>query len=139
MAETSPRYTGGCLCGALRFEAIGEPRFMAHCYCRDCRRASGSGFVPVMAFAQANVKLMGESRAIVTKAIHGGDATRNFCPNCGSLVFGGERDRSEGINIYAGSRDDPALFHPTVAIFASRRPDWAPLPPGVQAFDEMPG
>ncbi|RYD89156.1 MAG: aldehyde-activating protein, partial [Sphingomonadales bacterium] len=36
-------FTGGCLCGAVRYEAAGEPIVSGHCYCSDCRKASGSG------------------------------------------------------------------------------------------------
>ncbi len=45
MSETK-RITGGCLCGALRYEAEGEPHFAGYCCCADCRKASGSGFIP---------------------------------------------------------------------------------------------
>jgi hypothetical protein len=40
--------------------------------------------------------------------------------------------------IYAGSLDDPARFHPTIAIFARDRPAWVPLPPGLTVFETMP-
>jgi hypothetical protein len=64
---------------------------------------------------------------------------RNFCPACGGLVFGGEIGRDESHTLYAGSLDDPGLFRPTLAIFVRDRPQWAPLPPGLTLFDEMPG
>ena len=46
MSETV--YSGGCLCGAVRYEAQGEPLYAGHCYCEDCRKASGGGFIPFM-------------------------------------------------------------------------------------------
>ena len=45
-----PCITGGCLCGALRYEASAPPDFAGYCCCADCRRASGSGFIPFMGF-----------------------------------------------------------------------------------------
>jgi hypothetical protein len=60
-------YTGGCLCGALRYEAVGEPLGSGHCYCADCRRASGSGFVPFMSFKAAAVRFTGEARQFRSK------------------------------------------------------------------------
>ena len=41
--------------------------------------------------------------------------------------------------IYAGSLDDPSLFHPTIAIFTQGRPEWAVIPPGLKIFERMPG
>ncbi|HEX3407571.1 MAG TPA: hypothetical protein VHS81_10070, partial [Caulobacteraceae bacterium] len=48
-------YAGGCLCGALRFRAVGEPLFQGHCYCVDCQKASGSGFIPFLGFSSDQV------------------------------------------------------------------------------------
>ena len=48
MSMEPKRITGGCMCGALRYEAFGQPTGSGHCYCVDCRRASGSGFIPFM-------------------------------------------------------------------------------------------
>jgi len=66
-------------------------------------------------------------------------STRNFCPNCSSLVFGGIMGQSESFTIYAGSLDDATLFKPAIAIFNHGRPDWAMLPPGLTVFERMPG
>jgi hypothetical protein len=129
------RYTGGCLCGAVRYEAEGAPKFMGHCYCADCRKASGSGFVPFMGFASDAVRLTGETRKFFSPAANGGDAVRNFCPVCGGLVFGGEAGKDTMFTIYAGSLDDPSLFHPTVAIFTRGRPDWAVIPPELKIYE----
>lgn len=138
MSDNGKRHTGGCLCGALRYEAEGEPLFAGHCYCADCRKASGSGFVPFMGFKSSAVRFSGEARAFRSKAANGGDATRNSCLVCMSLVFGGETGKSDSFTIYAGALDEPSSFHPTVAIFARGRPPWALIPPGFAVFDEMP-
>ena len=74
-----------------------------------------------------------------SKAASGGDAVRNFCPTCGGLVFGGEVGKDTSHTIYAGSLDDPSLFHPKIAIFTRNRPDWAIIPPDLRVFDTMPG
>jgi hypothetical protein len=131
-------YTGGCLCGALRYEATGEPLVSGHCYCADCRKASGSGFVPFMGFRAAGVRFSGEARQFRSKAASGGDAVRNRCSVCMSLVFGGEIGKTESFTLYAGSLDDASSFRPTIAIFAEGRPAWALIPPGFKVFDRMP-
>jgi len=131
--------TGGCLCGALRYEADGDPSFAGYCFCADCRKASGSGFVPFMGFPSTAVRFSGQARQFRAKSIKGTDAVRNFCPTCGGLVFGGVVGQDTSHTIYAGTLDDPTLFHPTMAIFLRDRPDWVVLPPGLTTFEAMPG
>ncbi|MDB5366283.1 MAG: Gfa-like protein [Rhodospirillales bacterium] len=139
MSETGTNITGGCLCGAIRYEASGEPSYAGYCYCADCRKASGSGFAPFMGFASSAVRFSGETRLFRSPSIRGTDAVRNFCPACGSLVFGGIVGEDTSHTIYAGSLDDPSRFLPTKAIFARDRPDWVVMPAGLQVFDTMPG
>jgi hypothetical protein len=131
-------YTGGCLCGAVRYVAQGEPLYAGHCYCADCRRASGSGFVPFLGFAATAVRFTGETRLFRSRSFRGGEAVRNSCPVCGSLVFGGVVGEDDQHTLYAGSLDDPARFRPTIAIFTRDRPAWATLPPGLTVFETMP-
>lgn len=138
MSESGKLYAGGCLCGALRYEAQGEPLYMGHCYCADCRKASGSAFVPFMGFPAAAVRFTGETRMFTSKSASGGDAVRNFCPVCGSLVFGGVVGKDQEFTIYAGSLDDPSAFHPRMAIFTRDRPAWAVMPPDLKTFETMP-
>ena len=109
-----------------------------HCYCADCRKASGSGFIPFIGFPAEAVRFSGESQTFTSRSFRGTDAVRNFCPRCGGLVFGGIVGQDTSHTLYAGSRDDPGLFQPTIAIFNRDRADWAPLPDGLRVFDTMP-
>jgi hypothetical protein len=136
--EVTKRYTGGCLCGALRYEAEGEPLASGNCYCVDCQKASGSGFIPFMAFASSAVRFTGEARQFRWQAATGREAVRNSCPTCMSLVFGGEIGKSSSFTIYAGTLDDPSSFAPKIAIFARHRPSWAVMPKGLKVYDGLP-
>lgn len=138
MQANANRYSGGCLCGQLRYEADGEPLYAGFCCCADCRKASGSGFIPFMGFAGSAVRFTGQTRQFVSKAARGGDSVRNFCPVCGGLVFGGIVGEDESHTIYAGSLDDPTIFQPQMAIFTRDRPPWVLLPPGLTTFETMP-
>ena len=138
MSDSGKRYIGGCLCGALRYVAEGEPLFAGHCYCADCRKASGSGFIPFMGFPSGAVRFSGQSRISTSKAANGGDAVRNFCAICSSLVFGGRVGEDDSHTIYAGSLDDPSSFRPKIAIFTRDRPIWAVIPPDLTIFETTP-
>ena len=138
MDESGKRYTGGCLCGAVRYEADRPPDYAGYCFCADCRKASGSGFIPFMGYRASAVSFTGVTETFASKSARGGEAVRNFCPRCHSLVFGGVVGKDDSHTIYAGSLDDPTLFRPTVAIFTRNRPDWVEIPPGLKVFEEMP-
>lgn len=133
------RYSGGCRCGQVRYEALGEPMFAGLCFCPDCQKSSGSAFIPFMGFPASDLTISGETRRSVARSIRGGDAVRNFCARCGGLVFGGIVGEDDQHTIYAGSLDDPAQFEPKMVIFGRNRPPWAVLPPGLAVFETMPG
>jgi len=41
-------FSGGCACGAIRYECAAEPLYMVNCECRDCQRATGSAYCAVV-------------------------------------------------------------------------------------------
>ena len=94
-----------------------------------------------MGFKADAVRFTGEARQFYSKAANGGgDAVRNCCANCMSLVFGGEIGKSDWYTLYAGSLDDPSTFHPTVRQFSPpARPGGRSFPPGFKVFDRLPG
>lgn len=132
-------YTGGCLCGALRYEAHGEPLSQGYCCCKDCRQASGSGFIAFLQFPAGAVRFAGKTTQSIAKSARGKDAVRNRCAICGSLVFGGPVGEHTEHTIYGGSLDQPSRFRPTIAIFTGDKPDWVLIPPGVKSFETLPG
>jgi hypothetical protein len=138
MDENGETWTGGCLCGQVRYHAVGEPMFAGLCFCADCRKASGSGFVPYMGFAASQMRMSGETQRYACTAANGGEAVRNSCPACGGLVFGGIWGEDVMHTVYAGSLDDPSRFRPTAAIFTRDKPDWAVIPEGLAVFAAMP-
>jgi hypothetical protein len=138
MTEAISRHSGGCLCGAVRYEAEGEPLAAGYCCCTDCRKASGSGFIPFLGYGSEKLRFSGEALQARSTSFRGSEAVRNRCAVCGSLVFGGILGVDSSHTIYAGSLDDPGIFKPTMAIFTRDRPDWVILPQGLQLFETMP-
>jgi len=81
---TNARYTGRCACGQVQYEVTGEPIRMVNCHCRDCQRASGSAYAPLLAFEQNSMKLTGQLRYYGVTSERGTRLDRGFCPTCGS-------------------------------------------------------
>ncbi|WP_457354650.1 GFA family protein [Roseateles sp. P5_D6] len=134
----SVQLTGRCLCGGVRYESTGPVLFSVVCHCRDCQRASGSGGVPVLGVPKPSFSYTG---VVKQSRITGGSglaAVRNFCSDCGSLLFGTPESAPEMVTIYVGSLDDPALFSPTAVLFAGQRPPWAKLATPLTEHETLP-
>lgn len=130
--------TGGCLCGAVRYETPGPTLFSIVCYCRDCQRASGSSGVPVLGIPLRSFTCAGPVKQWRTTGGSGQRAVRNFCMECGSLLFGTPESAPDLVTLYAGSLDDSAAFTPAEALFVSQRPPWAKLALGLVEHPGMP-
>lgn len=130
--------TGGCLCGAVRYEADGQPEFVGYCHCRDCQRVTGSGFSPFMGIAKSAVRVTGRTRAFTALGGSGKPTTRHSCPVCASTLFG-EPEVAEGYyTLYAGCLDDPSQFVPQMAMFTRDRPAWAHMVGDLPEFARTP-
>ena len=116
-------FTGGCACGAIRYECNAEPIVMFNCHCRDCQHASGGPYTPVVYVPRKAFKITkGTAQYHETPSAAMAHNKRGFCPDCGSRLFGGITD--EGFGITASSLDDPTLFHPQFDIFTSDAQRW---------------
>ena len=82
----SQKLSGGCACGAIRFECNVDPVLMFNCHCRDCQRASGSAYAAIVAVPKAAVEMRGEPRYHKIIGGAGKAIERGFCPTCGSHV-----------------------------------------------------
>jgi hypothetical protein len=132
------RYTGGCLCGAIRYEISAEPMMAGHCHCRDCQRTTGAGHSSLIGFAKEALKVTGSPKYYAAKANSGNTANRGFCSNCGSWVTGWSSGMPGMMTITAGSLDDPSLFSPGLVVFAARANAWDQTDPALARFDAMP-
>jgi hypothetical protein len=134
----SLHYTGGCACGAIRFEIAGEPLFQNDCQCRDCQHQSGTGHGSYLTFARSGVGQTGEARLWDIVADSGNVKTRAFCPTCGSPVYMTFAAMPEVFTVHAACLDDPGRYTPQVATYAVRGYAWDKLDPALPKFDKMP-
>ncbi len=111
------RFTGGCLCGEVRFMASGAPYRVGLCHCLDCRKHHGALFSAFAIFPEAAVSIQGETHDY---------AGRHFCPRCGSSVFARSGDE---IEVHLGALDAPDQVAPTYESWTIRREAWLPAFP----------
>lgn len=135
----SRAFTGGCACGALRYEITAEPVFLNHCQCRDCQRASGTGHGSYLTFpSRAQVTLTGAATQWEMVGDSGTVKTRGFCPACGAPVYLTFAAMPDLFTIHAASLDEPERYAPEVVTYAGRGLPWDHLDPALPRFETMP-
>jgi hypothetical protein len=119
--NTSPRrLSGGCECGAVRYEVAGQPYHRTLCHCATCRRTSGAPMVGWFSVRADEFRLAGdEPRRHRSSA----EAERSFCGRCGTpLTF--RRDGFDEIDVTICSLDDAELVPPDDQTFARSMLRW---------------
>jgi hypothetical protein len=134
----SDAYTGGCACGAIRYEISAEPIEMNDCQCRQCQRKSGTGHGSYLTFPRPAVKAEGEAKHWDVVGDGGTIKSRAFCPTCGSPVYLTFPGIPEIFIVHAGSLDDPTRYKPQKVFWTAAGHAWDRLDPSAQKFDKMP-
>jgi hypothetical protein len=129
MAEQSP-HTGGCRCGAVRFEVSGEPLSVGYCHCSDCRRATGAPVSAFVGFHAEEVSLSGD----MLRSFENGAVTRSFCGTCGSPVAYLDQRLDDHIYFMLGAMDMPADYKPTLHSYVREQLPYVHMPDGLQRF-----
>lgn len=108
-------HTGGCLCGAVRYEVAGPLRAVVMCHCTQCRRSTGH-FMAATAARHRDFRLRSEAQ--LRWYASSDSARRAFCGRCGSTLFW-QGDGRNYISIAAGTLDGatglPSACHIHVA------------------------
>ncbi len=119
-----PEITGHCLCGTCGFAYSGAPRFMAHCHCESCRRATAAPFTSFIGIPDGQWRWTG---APPQEYCSSPGVIRSFCPQCGSqLAYRAENFAGE-IHFYAALLDEPANFVPTLHVHSDEMLPWLHL------------
>ena len=126
-------YTGGCLCGRIRYRAQGVPDNPSHCHCETCRRASGAAFVSWATFPGDGFTFTdGKPARYDSSAI----AFRRFCPDCGTQLTFQFHDSPDRIDLTLASLDHPEAIVPLDHIWTKRRIPWIRLADGLPQFTQ---
>lgn len=135
---TAP-FSGGCACGAIRYESTAEPVLMLHCHCRDCQRSSGGPFSSfVIVPAEAYTLTQGTPRFHDSPSHAGGHTHRGFCPDCGSPVHVHTDAVPHIVAIRTASLDEPGGFNSQMDVWTCDAPPWDVMNPALPKFDKYP-
>jgi hypothetical protein len=128
--------TGGCHCGAVRYEIDGEPLTHVLCHCRDCRRHAGAPMVGWMMFAQAALRLTQGTPKTYVSSAHG---RRQFCADCGTGLFYANTQVLPGlVDVQSATLDDPGVVPARAQIQVAERIEWVAHVHELPAFERYP-
>jgi hypothetical protein len=124
--------TGGCLCGAVRYEILGKLRGVVNCHCSKCRRFHGN-FGSYTSIKSENLILVEQrglkwfkSESDETPNVH-----RGFCAECGSSIFWHPKGQGH-IAVSAGSLDEPTNLQIIGHVWTSQISDY------YEILDDLP-
>ncbi|MBK1865643.1 GFA family protein [Aestuariivirga sp. YIM B02566] len=116
------RRTGGCQCGAVRYECAGEPLALYACHCTECRKQSASAFGMSFIVLRESFRITrGAPKRWIRRADSGRHVHCFFCPTCGSRLWHEREGVADSLSVKAGSLDEPVDFSAAVHIWTSRK------------------
>jgi len=129
-------WTGGCLCGAVKFRAEGEPMDVASCHCINCRKMSGAAFATFVVFPPDKFEWVSGDPGTYAATP---DLVRAFCRDCGSPVASWRKsEQDKWIIAWAGALDQADELNPRHHMFAKDELPWLHLEDGLPRHDLFP-
>ena len=116
-------FTGGCMCGAVRFKARGQASWTAICHCASCRRHTGGILNGAAGFRSSVVHFAGTPTAYESSP----GVQRYFCASCGTSLAYQSEQWADDIHLFVGAFDDPEALKPEFHIFSGERLNWLVL------------
>jgi hypothetical protein len=125
------RYTGGCICAAVRYQLAGTGTNLCYCHCTSCRRAVGAPAVPWGTFARGAFSL---THGRLAEYRSSPPVLRGFCAQCGTALTYRHERRPAEIDVTLASLDDASALAPTMHVWVGEKLPWESLGDGLPQF-----
>jgi hypothetical protein len=134
------KFSGGCYCKQVRYEAEGEPIMRGQCHCRECQYISGGSANVIIPMPKDGFRYTaGEPQKFQRQDLENG-VTREFCGLCGTSITSLPGNMPDMVIIKVGTMDDPAEFgEPDMAFYCIEKQKFHYLPEGMTTFERFPG
>jgi hypothetical protein len=128
--------TGGCSCGAIRYEVAGLPLALYTCNCTECQTASGSAFALNMPVATKDLRFTkGQPKGWHKTSRSGANVIAWFCGECGARLYGEREGCPDSMTLRAGTLDDTSWLVPVAHIYMRSAQPWVQPAPGAVCFE----
>lgn len=119
--------TGGCLCGAVRFEVSGPILSAGYCHCTHCQKRTGTSSSANCRVAQQDFRLRNGAELLASYQPPTG-VPKLFCSRCGSALFSGDPFSDQQVAIRLGAFDADPGIRPQFRQFTESAAVWEPVP-----------
>ena len=119
--------TGGCQCGAVRYEWVEKPAYSSVCYCRMCQKASGQ---PFMGLTGGKKEHLHWTRGAPSVFRSSNMAERGFCRDCGTPLYN-NWIANDVIHPATATLDDPSALKPEFQMGVEAKLAWVDAIPGL--------
>ncbi|WP_217358729.1 GFA family protein [Thalassococcus sp. S3] len=138
MGDSAMSLTGGCYCGAIRYEAEGDVVRRGQCHCRECQYISGGGANFFLLVPQDGFVFSKGAPARFARSDLAEPVTREFCFTCGTHLATRRTD-TPFVILKAGTLDDPSVMEPVqMAIFTKDMQPYHLIGEDIPCFEELP-
>ena len=132
------KISGGCYCGAIKYESLGVIEASIQCHCRECQYITGGHpnvlvIVPLDKFNFVKGKPKTYKRKDIEMAM-----SRLFCEDCGTAIGTRNPNRPNSIILKVGTFDDPSIFKADIAIFTIDKQKFHYIDDGIKSFERKP-
>jgi hypothetical protein len=134
---SEPCRTGGCLCGAIRFELTEPARHAGYCHCTRCQRRSGTAASPQARIDGGTLRILSGVGQLKAWRHPDGGFEKLFCSECGSQLFSRNPDDPAQMSVRLGAFDGDPGVRPQWRTFVAYAAPWEPIPDdGLERFPE---
>ena len=127
-------YSGGCACGAVRYDVRQSPVHVFYCHCTDCQRETGGPFATEIYVRRESLSVTGEMNAYSVIGDSGKAVTRKFCRTCGAPIVTEFEAEPLFVCVKACSLDDASWLKPEFHLYVKSKQSWYKILDGLPQY-----
>jgi len=126
------KVSGGCMCGAIKYQCASEVKFSLICQCRQCQQITGTGHAAQFACEADSTSITGTVSTYALTSDAGNTVTSAFCGTCGNPMYKTTSMNPGLIVFHAATLDDPSQFKPQMVVYTSSAQPWDFINPSIK-------
>jgi hypothetical protein len=123
-----PATSGGCLCGAVRFELTEPASAAGYCHCTRCQRRTGAAASPQARIDGRTLRVVQGADVVRSWRHPDGGFEKHFCPECGAHLFSRNPDDPTQMSVRLGAFDGDPGVRPSWRTHVASAAPWEPIP-----------